>query len=274
VALYDLDSGVIVAILAIAMALAIEGGIRLGLRRQREVSNEAKEQVRRILGALLGMFALLLGFALSLALQRYDARNHAVVDEANAIGSAYALAALLPAPAREEAQALLAHYVDLRIRMSTDTIHDVVRHEAALVEAGKRLDAVWAVAVRAADERPDPVRTGLFVQAVNDVGDQLAKRDAVLRLHIPELVIALLGATFLVGGVLLGYGAGLTGERASIAEYAMVGLIVVLMFIIIDLDRPRRGLIQVSQKSMTDLATLVRPPAAVPVSPGSKGRGP
>jgi len=39
-------------------------------------------------------------------------------------------------------------------------------------------------------------------------------------------------------------------------------LIVLVIFIIIDLDRPRRGLIEVSQQSMLDLAASIGPEAA------------
>ena len=47
----------------------------------------------------------------------------------------------------------------------------------------------------------------------------------------------------------------------------MVGLIVVLVFVILDLDRPRRGLIEVSKQSLYDLQASINPPAGVPAAP-------
>jgi hypothetical protein len=63
-------------------------------------------------------------------------------------------------------------------------------------------------------------------------------------------VLFLLYGTFLMTCCVVGFTAGLTGHRTSFVTYIMIGLIVVLVFIIVDLDRPRRGLIQVNQHSM------------------------
>jgi hypothetical protein len=84
-------------------------------------------------------------------------------------------------------------------------------------------------------------------------------------------VLFLLFATFLMTGVIVGYASGLHGHRASFVTHVMVALIVLLVFIIIDLDRPRRGLIQVSQTSMLELrdtlATPIAPLDALPPPP-------
>ena len=47
----------------------------------------------------------------------------------------------------------------------------------------------------------------------------------------------------------------------------MVGLIVVLIFVILDLDRPRRGLIEVSKKSLYDLQASINAPVGTPIAP-------
>jgi hypothetical protein len=126
------------------------------------------------------------------------------------------------------------------------------------------------------------VKTGLFIQSLNEVIDALGKRDAVLNRHVPEVVLLLLYGTFLMAGVIVGYASGVGGHRASFVAYIMVSLIVILVFIIIDLDRPRRGLIQVSQKSFTDLQAAIkarpRSNSAPPIpgetrgTPGARGR--
>jgi uncharacterized membrane protein (Fun14 family) len=81
---------------------------------------------------------------------------------------------------------------------------------------------------------------------------------------VPELVLLLLYATFLMAGAIVGYASGVAGHRPSFASYIMVALIVVLVFMILDLDRPRRGLIQVSQKSLVDLQASIRAPSPAP----------
>ena len=92
---------------------------------------------------------------------------------------------------------------------------------------------------------------------MNDVIDQLALRDAAIDRHVPEAALFLLYGTFLILGVLLGYGAGLSRTRLQGPVLVMPFLIVALIFLVIDLDLPRRGVIQVDQGPLLALAGTV-----------------
>jgi hypothetical protein len=116
---------------------------------------------------------------------------------------------------------------------------------------------LWEYAQQAAREEPSPITTGLFIQSLNEMIDAFGSREAALNRHVPEVVLFLLYGTLLITACVLGFTAGLAGHRASFVTYLMVALIVIIVFIIIDLDRPRRGLIEVSQKSMLDLQATI-----------------
>lgn len=253
--MYDLDSTLIAAILFASMAAVIELGYRIGQRREHHGGEPSKDHVNAIQASLLGVLALLLGFTFSLALQRYDGRSVAVVTEANAIGTAYLRAELLPAPADRQARERLRDYLALRVEAGNVNLIELAQRQALLDRASTSVEALWELAVKVAKEDPNPVTTGLFLQALNDMIDAFGSRDAELNRHVPELVLVLLHGTFLMTGVIVGYAAGVAGHRASFVTYIMVTLIVLLVFIIIDLDRPRRGIIEVSQQSMVDLQT-------------------
>ena len=107
------------------------------------------------------------------------------------------------------------------------------------------------------------VTTGLFIQSLNELIDVYGERNAALRKHVPEVVLFLLFAVFIIAGAVLGFSGGLEGGRPLLATIAMSVLIVLVIFIIIDLDRPRRGLIEVNQDSMLDLGAAIVP-AALP----------
>jgi hypothetical protein len=235
------------------MMAAIEAGYRVGRKSNERASEPARAHVNAIQASLLGVLALLLGFTFSLALQRFDSRSHAVVEEANAIGTAYLRAQLLPADIGLPAQAALSRYLDLRVASSGLTLVERAERAALRARTLQAFDELWSLAKRAADEDGRPVTAGLFVQALNDVADAHGTRDAELDRHVPELVLFLLFGTFLLTGGIVGYASGVSGHRASGVSYLMVVLIVVLVFIIIDLDRPRRGLIEVGQQSLLDL---------------------
>lgn len=261
--MYDINSFAISGVLFVSMLLIIEMGYRVGIGHHRVVDESSRSHINAILGALLGILALLLGFTFSLSLQRYESRSEAVVHEANAIGTAILRAQMLPAEVRESTAAALSRYLDVRIESSRIALSEETQREQFLDTAAELHDDLWTLARQAADLNPDPVTTGLYIQALNEVIDALGSRDAQLKRHVPEVVLILLYGTFLMAALILGYTSGVAGHRASFVSYILVTLIVLLVFIIVDLDRPRRGLIEVSQESLLDLqATLQRDAAA------------
>ncbi|MEN6374439.1 MAG: hypothetical protein ABFD75_06600 [Smithella sp.] len=255
--MYGLNSLLIAGVLFVSMAVAMEAGYRIGHVRQRSASDAARSHVNAIQASLLGVLALLLGFTFSLALQRFDKRSEAVVDEANAIGTTYLRAQLLPNSVRSEARKLLQKYVDYRVRAGAISLDNEAERQVHIANARDVLDEIWGCALRAAKDDKSPVTAGLFIQSLNETIDSFGRRNAELNRHVPEVIWLLLYGTFLITGGVLGYSAGLAGHRPSLVTYILVALIVVLAFIIIDLDRPRRGLIQVDQTSLTDLKTAI-----------------
>jgi len=255
--MYDQNSLLISGILFASMLIAIEVGYLLGRPNEARINESSRTHVGAIQASLLGVLALLLGFTFSLSLQRFDNRSQAVVDEANAIGTSYLRAQLLPTTLRPEVQTLLRHYVDLRVKGGAISLDKEEQRDVMIAKTNKLLDELWRYARRAAEEDGRPMTAGLFIQSVNDLIDSYGRRDAALNRHVPELVLFLLFGTFLLTGGVVGYAAGVGGHRPSFVTDILVVLIVVLTFIIVDLDRPRRGLIRVSQSSLIDLGVAI-----------------
>jgi hypothetical protein len=255
--MYDHSSIFIVSILFIVLVVAIELAYRAGTRLQSTANDSAKNQINTIQGSLLGVLALLLAFTFSLALQRYDSRSQAVIIEANAIGTAILRTELLPTTVSEQAGRLLGDYLDLRIRASAISLDRDEERNAILAASNDKLNALWAVAVEAAAQEANPVTSGLFIQSLNEVIDAYGTRDAELNRHVPEIVLFMLFGAFILAACLIGYASGIGGHRASFATYILVVMISLLVFLIIDLDRPRRGLIEVPQKSLIDLQASI-----------------
>lgn len=251
--MYDHSSLLIVGLLFLGLLIAIEIGFRLGNQIADAASDSARAQVNTIQASLLGVLALLLGFTFSLALQRYDARSVAVVTESNAIGTAVLRAELLPEPHRDQARDALSDYLDLRIQAASISLDRVDERDELLDRTAALQNRLWQLGRDAAQDFPNPVQTGLFVQALNDLIDTYGSRNAALDRHVPEIVLFLLFGTFALTACLVGFSSGISGNRASFPTYILVVLITFLVFIIIDLDRPRRGLIEVSQKSLIEL---------------------
>lgn len=259
--MYGTDAWLIAGALLVAMLLVIEGGYRIGRRNEGEEPPTAKAHVNAIQASLLGILALLLGFTFSSALQRYDVRSQAVVEEANAISTAWQRTDLLPDGHQAEARTALRDYLDIRI-VANDLALENDRGVTALrVDTARAQARLWDVASRAATADPDVVRTGLYVQAINELIDAYVRRNAALDRRVPEVVLFLMMGTFLMAGLVVGYATGVAGHRPSLASHMMVALIALLVFIILDLDRPRRGLVQVDHRSLLELRAEVSRPS-------------
>lgn len=259
--LYVVDSRVVAATLALTMLCALELGYRLGRPRAAATSEALRSHIGVVQGSLLGLLALVLSFTFAVALQHFDARNEAVVTEANALGTTWLRSALLNEPARGELRELLLHYTDARIAESHLTLAEDDARHAALARTDALSEALWAATGRAlaADDRV--TTTGLFVQTLNDAIDAYGARNAALDRHVPEVVLWILFVTFAVSAGVLGYGAGLAAHRPPLASVLLVLLMVVVSYLIVDLDRPRRGLVQVSQQPMLSLRASMAPSA-------------
>ena len=254
--MYDVNSVLIAAILFVSMVVAIELGARLGIRLHKEANDSLRSQVNALQGSLLGILALLLGFTFSQSLQRYDARSAAVVEEANAIGTAYLRIDLLPESVRTESKSLMRDYIEMRIEAGAISVDREEERDALLAKGQEVQEKLWQLAVTGAATSDRPATMNLYLQSLNEMIDSNTRRDAALGRHVPELVLFLLYGTFILTGALLGYASGIGGHRASNGTYVLVALIVVLVFIIIDLDRPRRGLIEVNQSSLVELRSM------------------
>jgi len=261
--LYHASQWLIFGVLLALLLLAVEIGFRTGHAVRDRVDDHAVSQITAIEAAVLGLLALLLAFTFSMAVARYEVRRALVVKEANAVGTAALRAQLLPEPARSEVAALFREYVGIRIELSEAGI-DVNRFQAAMVATERLQQALWAQAAAAVRSESQSLGPALLLASLNDVIDVHSERLAARENHVPEIVLRLelLVAIFAVG--LVGYGSGVGGRRNPISTAALALLLAAVVLLIVDLDRPRRGLIQVSPQPLIDLQRSLEGAAPAP----------
>lgn len=236
-----------VAILLLVL-LAIEGGYRLGIYRSSRSDREKAEPVGTMVGATLGLLAFLLAFTFGLAATRFDTRRLVLLDEANAIGTAFLRAEMLP-ERREEIRTLLRAYVEARL----ETVQS--RNLKEGLSRSEHLHAqLWAHTVAVGERHATSIVFGLFVQSLNEVIDLHAKRVAAgLRNRIPGAIWVALFAVAALSLAAMGYHAGLSRTSRSLAEMAVAIAFSVVIGLIADLDRPQEGTLTVSQQALIDL---------------------
>jgi ABC-type multidrug transport system fused ATPase/permease subunit len=234
--------------------IAAEIGFRTpGWLRQRRFDDAPTHVPDYLLSAVLGLLALLLGFSFSLALNRYEARRDLVVQEANAIGTAWLRAQLLEEPVRTALSKALLAYTDIRLAWSETTT------DKADNEPTERMQKeVWKLTGRAVREDSSAQLSRALMDAVNESFDSASARLAARSAHIPDRVLQVLLLYAIMSMLMMGYvqGAGARPHRAATAQ--LVLLLSLALTIILDIDRPRSGAIQVSQQPMIDLRQSFR----------------
>jgi hypothetical protein len=242
-------------LLAASLFLATAAvGERRGRARRDAVGDPARSHIGVLQGAVLGLLGLLLAFSFSMAVGRYETRRNLVLAEANAIGTTWLRAGLLSAPHDVTVRALLRRYVDGRqAQLTGESLAEAIR-EAEAIHA-----ALWTHADAIARSEPRQGVVSLFVTALNELIDLHASRLAAFRNHVPETVYYVLYAVAAVAMGLAGYAAGLAGHQRLAPTMCLAILFAVLITLITDLDRPWRGLIQVSQQPMIDLRQSMGP---------------
>ncbi len=249
-----LDSIPIILFVAlfVAVNLAVyEFGYQIGKWIRRRANGEVKPDegpTGIVVGAILGLMAFLLAITMSMASDRFDTRRGLVLEETNAIGTAYLRAGYLDEPASSDLRDLFREYVPLRIATSNEAllISNLERSE-------QLLDQMWAITEDVARAQPSDV-TALFVESMNEVIDLHTSRFvAGVYARVPATILLLLVAGVILSLGLVGYNAGLSEKRSPIIAIVLVIALGATLWLVIDLDRPREGLIQTSQQPLIDL---------------------
>jgi len=220
------------------------------------VGDQDDDNVSTLEGAAIGLLALMVGFTFAMSLSRFEARRDAILAEANAIGTTALRARLLPEPHRKEVLELLRDYVKVRLELTQrpTTPADLA---AAIEKSNVLQEELWqqAEAMLAIDKGVVP--TGLFIQTLNEMIDDQAKRLAALRNRVPNVVQLALFAVAIIASGFAGYATGVNKRRSRFPVYVMGLLVGGVILLILDLDRPGAGFIEVSQQPMIDTASSI-----------------
>lgn len=227
--------------LLLGMLLAFEIGRRLGTRRRAKEPDLATSSA--VDGAVFGLLGLLIAFSFSGALARFDARRQLIVEEANAIGTAYLRLDLLPAPAQTALRDQFRRYVDGRLEIYRQ-LPDVAAARAELARSSALQGEIWQAAVAASAGAPQA--TMLLLPALNQMIDLTTTRTMAAQTHPPAVVFLMLFGTALVASILAGHGTSGSKARSWVHMVIFAVATSVVIYVILDLEYPRLGLIQLT----------------------------
>lgn len=231
--------------LFVGMLILLEAGRRIGAQRLARDPEGARAGTGTIEGAVFALLGLLIAFTFSGAATRFDARRDLIVQETNAIGTAWLRLDLLPASAQPAIRENFRRYIDARL-IAYQKLPDIQAAMTELAKATALQGEIWTQAVAAGrmDGAP-PAAAMLLLPALNEMIDITTTRTTAANLHPPTIIFAMLFGLALTSALLAGY--GMAGGRSHnwLHIIGFAAVMAVAVYVIIDIEFPRLGLIRV-----------------------------
>ena len=240
---FTLTALLVAAGLFAAVLLFLEIGRRIGTRRLQQGADDTGSSGAGVVeGAVFALLGLLIAFTFSGAATRLDERRNLIVDEANAIGTAYLRVDLLPSAAQNEMRDRFRRYLDARLDVYR-ALPDLEKAKGQLARASGMQQEIWERAVADSVES-QPARM-LLLPALNEMFDITTTRTMAAQTHPPPVVFGLLLLFALFAALLAGSAMAGAKSRHWLHAVTFAFALAGSVYVIIDMEYPRVGLIRV-----------------------------
>src|SRR5277367_4955283 len=224
--------------------------IGISLRsRLGELDDVTRQDFSVVRGATLTLLGLIVGFSFSLAVTRYDQRRNYEEEEANAIGTEYLRADLLPLDYATIAKNLLLSYLDQRILFYQS--RDASQLQQINSITARLQDELWSAVQVPATAQPTPV-IALPVAGMNDVLNSQGYTQAAWWNRIPIAAWSLMIAIAVCANLMVGYDRRSAKSRGIVLVLSLI--LAIAFFLIADIDSPRSGVIRVRPQNLISLS--------------------
>lgn len=205
-------------------------------------------------GAVFGLLALLVAFTFSGSYDRFEKRKLHIIEEANAYSTAYMRVDLLDPKMQPELRATILSYLDARIQAYKKIPH-LTAVDAELTTADQLEKKIWQLVVAACVITHNDSATQLVIPAINDMFDKARIGFDITLVHSPFIIFILLVGLAVIGSFLAGYSTAESHRYNSIHILSYVVIVTFTVFLILNLEFPRMGIIRVDRfdKILIDL---------------------
>jgi hypothetical protein len=236
-------AGIYIVSLFLGSLVLLELGRRAALRRLETSQEHPNYGV--IEGAMFALLGLLIAFTFSGAAERFERRRMLIVEEANAIGTAYLRIDLLAPEAQPQLRADFRRYVDSRLAVY-EAIPDVEAVKERLAHSAELQLAIWGQALEGAKKTGRAEATMMIVPALNAMIDITTTRTVALQTHPPPVVFGMLGVLVWICSLLAGFGIASRDNRSTLHVLAFSGILTLTVWVIIDYEYPRVGFVRIN----------------------------
>jgi hypothetical protein len=241
-----------------AMLLMLETGRRIGKNAMAGDPVGSHQGLGPAEAGIFGLMGLIIALTFAGAASRFDQRRMLIVDEANAIGTAYLRVDLLPDDAQPSIRSDFREYLDSRIEL----YHNLYDNKKANEIEGKSASLqmkIWKKSVAASRKSENTSATILLLPALNSMFDICSTRTAVRQVHQPKIIFIVMILQAIICSLVAGYGMAIKKSRSWIHLIGFTLVLLITLVVILDMEYPRIGFIRIDALDvlLTDLRKLV-----------------
>jgi hypothetical protein len=242
-------------LVALVLAIAMFGGWAVGwwLGGKNSPDDEDKSAAKFV-DSTLAILGLLLGFTFAVALEKHERRRELIIVDSNSIADFYTCATLLKEPLRSNLQDVVRKYVDIRVNLAR-TNPEPAEVEKALKDSLDLQNQMTSL-TRDAIDAGTPIAIPL-TEALNGLTSSHSSLLAAMRDRLPWQVVLLLTVAAVTSTVLVGKHHEVRKRYQLAGTFCYVLLVCLAVFMILDLNNPRRGIVQVSVEPLERLAASI-----------------
>lgn len=242
--------------MVIAVIAASEIGFYIGMRLQDRGSNPGESRMTSsVVGGMLGLVAFLMAFSIGITISHHSERKNMVITEANAIGVAWLRAGFLEDVDSKLLRQLLREYAEIRIAAA-----NLEMELPAVMKRSEQIHGeMWVIIERSVKQGNDTDIMTSLVEAVNDVIKTHSIRLTAAYKRLPRILGTTLITSTILCFLLVGVASSADRKRDTPAIFLFAIVFTAVLMIMVDLDRPQRGMLTVSQTAMADVLRQIEP---------------
>jgi ABC-type glycerol-3-phosphate transport system permease component len=228
----------------VGMLALLEAGRRFGIDHRQKNSQGEQGNFGIIEGAIFALFGLVVAFTFSGAVSRFNEKRMLIAEEVNGIETAYLRLNLISQDVQPGLRQLFRQYVDSRAE-TYRRLPDMEAAEMEIAQSKRVQETIWAQAIAATlMPRSHPDAGKLLLPALNNMIDIATTRTMALRVHPPAIIYLLLLGLSLICSMLAGYRMSFGHRRSWLHVLSFALMTVITVYVILDIEYPRAGLIR------------------------------
>lgn len=243
------------AVTVLFVLLSYEVGYKLGTKRRLRPGENPDSAAGALSGTTLGLLAFMLAFSFNGASSHHDLRKKLLIDEANAIRTAYQQSVALPEPYRAEVHGLLQEYLNLRVNALNFSPEELRK---ALVRTKTIQDELWSTAVTLQQKERGVPLADKFTESLSNIFDlHVGRIEAAFHSRIPGIIWIVLFSLTSMTMSMMGYRVGLSGVRSIFIEVSTALAFSSVLIVIIALDQPL-SMLRINSAPLANVLNMIR----------------